>query len=86
MLETIRQFAWEKLVDAREAEALRGRHRDWCLALAEAADFKTSAGAMWRARLTAEQDNFRAALDWQGPEGDSGEKRLRLAGALWEMW
>jgi len=86
MLETIRQFAWEKLVDAREAEALRGRHRDWCLALAEAADFKTSAGAMWRARLTAEQNNFRAALDWQGPEGDSGEKRLRLAGALWEMW
>ena len=86
MLETIRQFAWEKLLDAKEAEELRGRHRDWCLALAEAADLTTPASTTWRARLTAEQDNFRAALDWQGPEGDSGEKRLRLAGALWEMW
>jgi predicted ATPase/Tfp pilus assembly protein PilF len=86
MLETIRQFAWDKLVEASEDQALRGRHRDWCLALAEAAEFTTPAATAWLARLAAEQDNFRAALEWDGPTGDDGAKRLRLAGALRESW
>jgi predicted ATPase/class 3 adenylate cyclase len=86
MLETIRQFAWDRLVEAGEVEALRARHRDWCLALAEAAEFTTPAATAWLARLAAEQDNFRAALEWDGPPGDDGAKRLRLAGALREFW
>jgi predicted ATPase/class 3 adenylate cyclase len=86
LLETIRQFAWDKLVEAGEVEGLRGRHRDWCLALAEAADFSGPAATPWLARLAAEQDNLRAALEWNGPAGDDGEKRLRLAGALWQFW
>jgi non-specific serine/threonine protein kinase len=86
MLETIRQFAWDKLVEADEVEGLRARHRDWCLALAEAADFNGSAATAWLARLAAEQDNFRAALEWEGPTGDDGAKRLRLGGALREFW
>jgi predicted ATPase/class 3 adenylate cyclase len=86
MLETIRQFAWDKLVEASEDQALRARHRDWCLALAEAAEFTTPAATAWLARLAAEQDNFRAALEWDGPTGDDGAKRLRLGGALREFW
>jgi predicted ATPase/class 3 adenylate cyclase len=86
MLETIRQFAWDKLVEADEVEELRGRHRDWCLALAEAAEFATPAATAWLARLAAEQDNFRAALEWDGPTGDDGARRLRLGGALREFW
>jgi tetratricopeptide (TPR) repeat protein len=86
MLETIRQFAWDKLVEADEAEGLRGRHRDWCLALAEAADFNGPAATAWLARLAVEQDNFRAALEWEGPTGDDGAERLRLGGALREFW
>jgi predicted ATPase/class 3 adenylate cyclase len=86
MLETIRQFAWDKLAEADEVEGLRGRHRDWCLALAEAADFNGPAATAWLARLAAEQDNFRAALEWEGPTGDDGAKRLRLGGALREFW
>jgi predicted ATPase/class 3 adenylate cyclase len=86
MLETIRQFAWDKLVEADEVEGLRARHRDWCLALAEAAEFATPAATAWLARLAAEQDNFRAALEWDGPPGDDGAKRLRLGGALREFW
>ena len=67
-------------------KALRARHRDWCLALAEAAEFTTPAATAWLARLAAEQDNFRAALEWDGPTGDDGAKRLRLGGALREFW
>jgi predicted ATPase/class 3 adenylate cyclase len=86
MLETIRQFAWDKLAEADELEGLRGRHRDWCLALAEAADFNGPAATAWLARLAVEQDNFRVALEWDGPTGDDGAKRLRLGGALREFW
>jgi predicted ATPase len=86
MLETIRQFAWDKLVEAGEVQTLRARHRDWCLALAEAAELATPAATAWLARLAAEQDNFRAALEWDGPTGDDGAKRLRLGGALREFW
>jgi hypothetical protein len=86
MLETIRQFAWDKLVEASEDQALRTRNRDWCLALADAAEFATPAATAWLARLAAEQDNFRAALEWDGPTGDDGAKRLRLGGALREFW
>jgi predicted ATPase/class 3 adenylate cyclase len=86
MLETIRQFAWDKLSEAGEDQALRAGHRDWCLALAEAAELATPAATDWLARLAAEQDNFRAALEWDGPTGDDEAKRLRLGGALREFW
>jgi non-specific serine/threonine protein kinase len=86
MLETIRQFAWAKLVEADEVLALRNRHRDWCLGLAEAADFQGPSQGTSGVRLAPELDNFRAALEWDGPTGDDGETRLRLAGALWPFW
>jgi tetratricopeptide (TPR) repeat protein len=86
MLETVRQVAWDKLREAGEVEALRARHRDWCLALAEAADLRGPGQQTWEARLAAEQDNLRAALEWEGPPGDEGAKRLRLAGALRLFW
>jgi predicted ATPase/class 3 adenylate cyclase len=86
MLETIRQFAWETLVEAGEDQALRARHRDWCLALAEAVEFATPGATAWLARLAAEVDNLRAALEWEGPAGDDGSKRLRLGGALRQFW
>jgi tetratricopeptide (TPR) repeat protein len=86
MLETIREFAWAKLVDAGELDACQRRHRDWCLTLAEAAEYNSSSAAAWEARLATEQDNFRAALAWDGPAGDDGDTRLRLAAALWLFW
>ena len=82
MLETIRQFAWEELRRAGEEDELRARHRDWCLALAEATEFATPAATAGMARLAVEQDNLRAALEWDGPASDDGAKRLRLGGAL----
>jgi tetratricopeptide (TPR) repeat protein len=86
MLETIRQFAWEELRQAEEEDELRARHRDWCLTLAEAVEFATPLAPARMARLAAEQDNLRAALEWDGPTGDDGATRLRLGGALREFW
>jgi predicted ATPase/class 3 adenylate cyclase len=87
MLETVRQFAREKLVDSGEDEAVRSSHLAWYLRLAEAAEPKLESKdqLVWLARLTREHDNFRAALDWAlGLENP--EPALRLAFALHNFW
>lgn len=63
MLETIRQYAGEKLTVSADADAVRTRHRDCYLALAEEADQKLRGPeqAEWLARLAQEHDNLRAA-------------------------
>jgi predicted ATPase/DNA-binding CsgD family transcriptional regulator len=87
LLETIRQYAAEKLDEAGETSALRRRHLDWCLALAERAERGLTGAeqAVWLGRLEAEHDNLRAALDWAVERRDAGAG-LRLAGALWRFW
>jgi predicted ATPase len=88
LLETLRQFAWERLREAGEIEAARTRHRDWYLALAERAQAENegpSHGA-WLDRLESEHDNLRAALAWC-LEGSGGvEAALRLGAALEWFW
>jgi predicted ATPase/class 3 adenylate cyclase len=94
MLETIREFALERLEESGEAEHLRGKHAERFLALAEAAEpylleegvaADWHGGSSWLDRLEAEVDNVRAALDWAESRGDK-ELALRLAGALSEFW
>jgi tetratricopeptide (TPR) repeat protein len=86
LLETIRQYAGEKLVEAGEAAATRDRHRDWYVALAERAEpeLRGAGQEEWLQRLAAEHDNLRAALAWS-LESDPGAG-LRLAGNLWRFW
>ncbi len=88
LLETVRQYGWEKLLKAREDAAVRGQHRDWYLALAEQADpeLRGSRQREWLDRLDAEHDNLRAALEWSRTEAGGAEVGLRLAGALWWFW
>jgi predicted ATPase/DNA-binding XRE family transcriptional regulator len=86
MLETIREFAQERLEESEEAEALRRRHADHFLALAAEAD-REQLGPLqagWLDRLEREYANVRAALEWL-LSGDPA-KGLRLAGYLGLFW
>jgi predicted ATPase len=85
MLETIREYATEQLDALGEDEALERRHAAWYLALAEEAEPNAEFDPAWLARLEAEQDNFRGALDRLEAAGDS-DLALRLAGALTDLW
>src|SRR5215212_250291 len=84
MLETIHEYASEKLEEDGEAEELRRLHAEYFLALAEEAEpgLKGPEQELWFARLEPEHNNMRAALSWAIERGE-GELGLRLAGALW---
>jgi predicted ATPase/DNA-binding CsgD family transcriptional regulator/Tfp pilus assembly protein PilF len=87
MLETIREYALERLVASGEAEALWRRHAEYFRALAESADphLEGADQAMWMERLEAEHANLRTALEW-GLTDESSTIGLQLAGALWRFW
>ena len=87
-LETIRQYGAERLREAGEEVAQRDRHRDWVLALAEAAEPEVRGAEQerWLALLDREHDNLRAALRWSHDRAAEPDLGLRLAGALWWFW
>ncbi len=87
-LEVVRQYALEQLAASPDEDAVRGRHLDWCLALADGAA-ETLRGPDQEAslaRLEAEHDNLRAALRWGLRHGADVVAGLRLACALWRFW
>jgi predicted ATPase/DNA-binding CsgD family transcriptional regulator len=87
MLETIRQYAREKLADSGEADRVQDAHLDFFLKFAEAIEpeLHRADQLLWLKRLEAEHDNFRRALRW-ADRAESAEANLRLAGALGEFW
>ena len=87
LLETVRQYALEKLEAAGEVESLGGRHVRHYLALAEEAEpeLRGARHGAWLGRLEIEHDNLRAALRWT-LEREEAELALRLGGALGEFW
>jgi non-specific serine/threonine protein kinase len=88
LLETVRQYGQEKLAKARETPALRRRHRDFFLALAERGELALRGGAQdaWLARFEMDHDNFRAALEWSSTDEGGAEAGLRLAGGMAYFW
>ena len=88
MLETVRQYARERLRGSRDQQHIERRHADFCLALAEEAEqqFLGSEQAASLRRLDVEHDNIRAALAWSVQEGGDAEVGALLAGALWPFW
>lgn len=84
LLEPVRQYAREKLEASGEAGAVRHRHADFFVRLAEEAEPELTGAQqrVWLDRLEAELDNLRTALGWS-LEGGEQEVGLRLAGALW---
>ncbi|HET9221890.1 MAG TPA: tetratricopeptide repeat protein, partial [Roseiflexaceae bacterium] len=88
MLETIHEYARERLEQRRELEELRRRHADYFLALAEAAEphLQGPNQAAWLNRLETDYDNLRSALAWSQAAGGNTNLGLRLVAALWPFW
>jgi non-specific serine/threonine protein kinase len=88
LLETVRQYAWEKLAEAGDAEEMRRRHLTWYLRLAEQADSKLRGPEqqVWLNQLEIEHDNLRAALEWSKADPSRAGNGLRLATALLWFW
>ena len=90
MLETIREYALERLAASGQAAQLRRRHAQHFLALAEEAephlrDEELRGGRVWLDRQEHDLDNFRAALDQVEASAET-ELAVRMAGALSPLW
>ena len=87
MLETIHEFAAERLAASDEEQEIQRRHAECIRDLAEEAEpnFKGEAQARWLTRIEREHDNVRAALDQSVAVGDS-ETALRTGAAIWRFW
>jgi predicted ATPase/class 3 adenylate cyclase len=91
MLETIRQYAQERMNESAEASLVRDRHLEYFYSLAEQGKphFRDAEQFTWLDRFETELENVRAALTW-ALQGGSAESGLRLAtdlgvdtGAFW---
>jgi predicted ATPase/class 3 adenylate cyclase/DNA-binding CsgD family transcriptional regulator len=87
LLETIRDYGRHKLSDSGEGAAVRTRHLDYYLALAERAEPELERAGLWvwADRLDKEHDNLRAAMDWSLHSEQAG-KAQRLPGTLFHFW
>lgn len=87
LLDTVRQYALEKLGEAGEVDAMRRRHRDRYLALAAALDAPSQQDDYEQRIEHAEAviDNLRAAFAWSRENSDT-ETALMLASSLQPLW
>ena len=85
MLETIREYALERLTES--GEELQRQHAEFFLTFAEQAEIELHGFQQlkWLERLEVEHDNLRAALGWLA-HNDEAQRGLRLAGALTDFW
>ena len=87
MLETIHDYAREKLDESREADEFRRRHAEFFLALAKEAEegLRGAEQARWNDRLEVEEDNTRRALRWALASEDA-RVALGIAGGVHRFW
>lgn len=89
MLETLREYALERLGDSWEAEVVQRQHAAFYIAQAEQADSSAdrSDHAVWLNRLDKEYDNLRFILNWS-LEGDAHQPQagVQLVGLLGQFW
>lgn len=87
LLGTIREFAWERLVDAGELDAVRERHLDYYTALAGRAETELvqENQAEWIELLELEHDDLRSATRWAIGQGNA-KAATALAAGLWRFW
>ncbi len=85
LMETVREYALERLTEAGEAAALRERHAAFFSGLAEQAYARRfDAEAEWSRRIELDHDDFRTACDWLSQSAP--DKALGLLGALGWFW
>ena len=86
LLETVRQYAQERLSESGEAQRVRMAHRDHYVSRASTLDVPITDPGRWRARQAEQElDNFRAAIEWSRDEGDV-DAMLQLVSSLWPLW
>jgi predicted ATPase/DNA-binding SARP family transcriptional activator len=87
LLETIRQYAAEKMIEAGEKGSICDQHLRFFLRLAEVAERKLqeSNQVEWLNRLDRERANLRAALEWSNRKSNN-VAGLRLAASMWRFW
>lgn len=87
MLQTIREFATDRLNESGEAETIRHRHLEAFIALAQAAQPHLFGPKQreWLDRLEVDHDNFRNALEFAIATGDA-RAAMCLGDSLWRLW
>ncbi|HYP41891.1 MAG TPA: tetratricopeptide repeat protein [Chloroflexia bacterium] len=87
MLETIREYALERLVERGEIEQARRQHAEYYASFSEAAGPELSGPeqSTWLGRAAREHDNLRGALRWTLDRGDA-QTAARIAGEMWRFW
>lgn len=87
LLETLRQYGHERLVETGEEETARRRHQAWYLTLAERADTGLIGPqqAVWLDRMEREHDNVRAVLAWSLERGDA-TLAAQIGARIWRFW
>ena len=87
MLNTLREYAREKLGSSAEGNVVRKRHAEYFLALAEEGEthLRDADQADWLEIFEREHDNLRGVLTWAAESGEN-EIELRLAGSLAKFW
>lgn len=89
MLDTVRQYAWQKISVEIEIDEIRSQYIRYYLKIAEEGEKKTYWGGdtSLQKRLAVDFDNFRTALAWCFEDVETyGQIGLRLAGSLWIVW
>jgi predicted ATPase/class 3 adenylate cyclase/DNA-binding CsgD family transcriptional regulator len=86
LLETVRQYALEKLSESDEADVVRGLHRDYYTGMTVPLQSPVATNReLLLDRAETEIDNLRAAFAWSHERGDI-ERALELAGSLQPLW
>jgi non-specific serine/threonine protein kinase len=87
LLDTLRQYAWEKALESGELEPVQARHLHFFVNFAATAQshLREASQIEWLDQLETEHDNLRAAMEWALGHGET-EAGLRLAGDLALFW
>ena len=88
LLETVRQYAWDRLTQCTDCARWNRGHLAYFLQLAEQAErhLRSAEQQRWLEVLEAEHGNVRSALRWSSATDDAAADGLRLAASFWPFW